>query len=53
MLGLVLFTIYVNNIGLSVSNCKLHLSVDDTVVYTVAPSVDKALSELQSAFIAL
>lgn len=49
ILGPVLFTIYINNIGLSVINCNLHVSADDTVVY----SVDKALSDLHSAFIAL
>ena len=46
----ILFTVYVNNIGLSVRNCNLHLYADDTIVYYVAPSVDKYLSELQSAF---
>lgn len=51
ILGPVLFTVYVNNSGLSVGNCNLHLYADDTVVYSVAPSVDKALSELQSAFL--
>lgn len=43
--GPVLFTIYINNIGLSGRNCNLHLSADDTVVYSVAHSVDKALSD--------
>ena len=53
ILGPVLFTVYINNINLSVKHFNLHLYADDTVAYAIAPTVDQALSELQSAFVVL
>jgi hypothetical protein len=53
ILGPVLFTVYINKIDFSVKNVNLHLYADDTVVYAIAPTVDQALSDLQSAFIVL
>ena len=35
IIGAVLITIYMNNIGLSVNNCKLHLYGDNTGVYFI------------------
>jgi hypothetical protein len=41
------------DIHLSVQNCNFIVYTDDTVVYAIAPTADKALSEFHSAFIAL
>ena len=38
---------------MSVKNYNVHLFADDTVVCAITPTVDQALSELQSAFIVL
>jgi hypothetical protein len=37
--GSVLFTIYINTIGQSVKNGKLHLYSDDTIMYPIALTV--------------
>ena len=36
ILGPVLFTIYINNIVSSLTNCHAHLYADDTVLYYIA-----------------
>ena len=53
ILGPVLFTVYINNIDLSVKTFNLHLYADETAVCAIAPTVNQALSELQSALIVL
>lgn len=53
ILGPVLFSIYINNIGSAIKNCQLHLYADDTVIYAITPTADQALLELQSAFTAI
>lgn len=35
---------YINN------DCKAHFYADDTILYTYAPSVEQAVSDLQCAF---
>jgi hypothetical protein len=47
-----LFTIYINNVGLSMNNKNwgLHLFVDDTVIYYHDPSVQQVLHDLQLGF---
>ncbi|KAJ8287209.1 hypothetical protein GJAV_G00048920 [Gymnothorax javanicus] len=49
VLGLTLFTIYINNIG-SILNASVHLYADDTILYCCASSVSHAFQSLQSAF---
>lgn len=46
ILGPVLLTVYINIIDLSVKQCNLHLYAEDTIVYSIVPTVDQALSEL-------
>jgi hypothetical protein len=48
ILGPVLFTVYINDIDLSVMKMYLHLYADVTVVYAIAPTV-----ELQSSLSSL
>ena len=50
ILGPILFSLYINEFSSSISNSRFHLYADDTVIYTVAPSVSQALSNLQSDF---
>jgi hypothetical protein len=52
VLGHVLFTIYINNIGISVKTSNIHLYADNTM-YTIAPIVDQATLDLQWDFVAL
>jgi hypothetical protein len=49
VLGPVLFTIYVNENGISVKTCIIHLYANNTVMYVIAPTVDQALLELHKA----
>lgn len=49
VLGAALFTIYVNNNGISVKTCIIHLYANKTVMYVIAPTVDQALLELHKA----
>lgn len=53
VLGPVLFTIYIHNIGLFVQILNINLYADDPVMYAIAPTVDQVLLELQSDFVAL
>lgn len=53
ILGAVLFTIYLNIIGLCIKSSNIHLYANDTVMYAIAPTVDKAKFELQSDFVIL
>lgn len=45
ILGPVLFTIYINNIASTITNCNAHLHADDTVLYC---SANTALSAIQT-----
>lgn len=51
VLGPILFSIYINNLGRDLKQTKVHLYADDTILYTSATSVEEALTYLQSAFI--
>lgn len=53
ILGPVLFTIYINDIILSLSGCQVHLYADDTIIYCIADSVQLAIENLQLSFNAL
>lgn len=50
ILGPLLFTIYINNIGDGVRKCKINLYADDTVMYYIASTADQALSQLETDF---
>uniref|UniRef100_A0A3B3TFJ6 Reverse transcriptase domain-containing protein n=1 Tax=Paramormyrops kingsleyae TaxID=1676925 RepID=A0A3B3TFJ6_9TELE len=50
VLGPVLFSIYINNLGLDLIPSKVHFYADDTILYTSASSLLEAVSYLQSAF---
>lgn len=50
ILGPILFSIYINNLGAGLSPTKVHLYADDTILYTFASSVQEAVNYLQSAF---
>lgn len=51
VLGPILFTIYINNMGQNVLNANLHFYADDTVIYCSTSSLVQALEYLQIAFI--
>ena len=51
ILGPLLFTFCINDFGTNVVNSKIHLYVDDTVIYSAAPSGELALQNLQSDFL--
>lgn len=51
VLGPLLFTIYVNNLGQNVSNATFHFYADDTVLYCCAASLALAVEHLQNAFV--
>ena len=50
IVGHVLFTIYINNITSSMTNCNAHLYADDTVLYYCAKTAHEAITILQQAF---
>jgi hypothetical protein len=50
VLGPILFSIYINNLGRDLKQTKIHLYADDTIMYTSATSVSEAITYLQSAF---
>lgn len=50
IIGPLLFSLYINNIGDDVRYCKFHLYADDTVMYSIAPTADQALMQLESDF---
>ena len=50
VLGPVLFTLYINNIMSTCTDCQYHLYADDTILYCVADSAEFAVKKLQLAF---
>ncbi len=50
IVGLILFTIYINDLCQNITKAKCHFYADDTVLYSSASSLTSALEDLQSAF---
>ena len=53
ILGPLLFLLYVNHICSQSKHCKFHMYADDTILYSCAPSLDMAVSNLASDFVSL
>ena len=53
ILGPLLFLMYVNHICSQSKHCKFHMYADDTILYSCAPSLDVAVSNLASDFVLL
>ncbi len=51
ILGPLLFTLYINNLGDNLSDACIHLYADDTIIYCFASSIDSCISKLQEAFV--
>lgn len=49
-LGPLLFSLFINDLPLTCSDCCIHLYADDTVIYTSNKSVSKIQSSLQTNF---
>ena len=50
ILAPVLFTLFINDFNSSIVNSAVHLYADDTVIYSIAPSVELAFQNLKSDF---
>ena len=50
VLGPILFTIYVDELGQNIPNVKFHFYADDTVIYCCGSTLIQALGYLQTAF---
>ena len=53
ILGPTLFSVYVNDVALAAGDSLIHLSTDDTILYTSGPSLDTVLTNFQTSFNAL
>ncbi len=50
VLGPILFPIYIKELGKGVEPVNVHFNADDTIIYTMAPSLKVAMDSLQNAF---
>ena len=50
ILAPILFTLFINDFNSGITNSAVHLYADDTVIYSIAPSVNLAFQNLQSDF---
>ena len=53
ILGLTLFSVYINDVALAAGDSLIHLYADDTILYTSGPSLDTVLPKLQTSFNAI
>ena len=53
ILGLTLFSVYINDVALAAGDSLIHLYADDTILYTSGPSLDTVLTNLQMSFYAI
>uniref|UniRef100_A0A3B3DM95 Reverse transcriptase domain-containing protein n=2 Tax=Oryzias melastigma TaxID=30732 RepID=A0A3B3DM95_ORYME len=53
VLGPLLFILYINDVGQSVSEANLHFYADDTVIYCCGSSLLQVIETLQKAFVAV
>ena len=53
ILRLTLFSVYINDVALAAGDSLIHLNADDTILYTSVPSLDTALTNLQTSFNAI
>ena len=50
ILGLTLFSVYINDVALAEGDSLIHLYADNTTLYTSGPSLDTVLTNLQTSF---
>ncbi len=50
ILGPILFSIHINELCKGVEPANAHFYADDTIIYTMAPSLKVALDSLQNTF---
>lgn len=50
ILAPLLFSIFINDLGFGVDSATIHLYADNTIIYTVASSLNQALLNLHHAF---
>ena len=50
VLGLTLFSVYINDVALAAGDSLIYLYADDTIQYTSGPSLDTVLTNLQTSF---
>jgi hypothetical protein len=50
ILGLTLFSVYINDVALAAGASLIHLYADNTILYTSGPSLDTVLTTLQTSF---
>lgn len=48
-LHFILFSIYINDLGVGLDPAKVHFYADDTIIYTVAPSLKVAMDSFTQA----
>ena len=53
ILGLTLFSVYINEVALAAGDSLIHLYADDTILYTSGPSLDTVLTNLQTSLNAI
>jgi hypothetical protein len=53
ILGLTLFSVYINDVDLAAGDSLIHLYPDDTILYASGSSFDTVLTNLQTSFYAI
>jgi hypothetical protein len=50
ILGLTLFSVYINDVALAACDSLIHLYAENTILYTSDPSLDTVLTNFQTSF---